>query len=262
MVAANFTLAAVHRHLNRYSIALVCICATLIGAATWSHLRVSPGSDIISSTLNFGGTNYRYYLFCPASKEAHGALPLLFLVHGAGGNGQSFLRLWQNFARQNNLALLAPTLHLGSDLEREVAGLFPAFVEDAQGKCKVDPQRVYLFGYSAGGYLTFDAATLDSTQFAAAAVLAGVITPDYDWILDRAQRKTPIAMYIGDQDEWFSLAQSQRTRNALLAKGFPVHYVEISQQHHNYTANLEWVQRDSWNFMSSYPLPEKPSRQP
>jgi predicted esterase len=257
-VAVGPALIPMNRHFaTAHVIALVLICATLVGTIAGSPLRSSAGPDIISSQLNFDGTTYQYYLFCPPSKRANRPRPLLFLVHGAGANGRDFVRLWYEFALRNDIALLAPTLRLGEDLEKQVAGLFIAFVEDAKAKCQVDSERVYLFGYSAGGYSTFDAATLDSTYFAAATVLAGVITPDYDWILGRAQRKTPIAIYIGDRDEYFSLALAQRTRNALLKKGFTVHYVEIPQQHHNYGANFAWVQRDSWDFMSSFALSPK-----
>lgn len=235
-------------------VALVSIGAAMVGIIAIRQFGASPGPDIISRQLNFGGSNFKYYLFCPVSKAPNRQPPLLFLVHGAGGNGRDFVGVWHEFAAQNGIALLAPTLRLGEDLEKHVADLFPEFVEDAKQKCQVDPRRVYLFGYSAGGYSTFDVATIDSTYFAGATVLAGVITPDYDWILSRAQRKTPIAMYIGDRDEYFSLALAQRTRNALLQKGFPVHYVEIPQQRHNYGANFRWVQQDSWNFMSGYAL--------
>ena len=238
------------------SVVLAGICGVLLAQVECTSNRPPAGSGVTLHTLRFDAFEFQYYLFAPASSEKAQALPLLFLVHGSGGNGFDFLKLWQEFARQKQIVLLAPTFSLGEDLEKRVPELFPAFVEDAKTKCRnLDPRRIYLFGYSGGGYAAFDAATLDSTYFAAASVLAGIITPDYDWIIARARRKTPIAMFMGDHDQFFSLAQAQQTRDVLLAHGFPLHYVEISQQHYNYGANFAWVQQDSWTFMREYALP-------
>ncbi len=79
---------------------------------------------------------------------------------------------------------------------------------------KIDPKRLYLFGYSNGGYATYDAAMFDSDYFAGAGVFAGIITPDYDGIVNQAQRKTAFSIYIGDSDQYFTLAQARRTRPA------------------------------------------------
>ncbi len=78
----------------------------------------------------------------------------------------------------------------------------------------IAPKRIYLFGVSAGGYTAFDACMFDSEYFAGGGVFAAVI-PDYDWIVHQAQRKIPIAIYLGDRDEFFTVAQAQSTRALL-----------------------------------------------
>jgi len=93
------------------------------------------------------------------------------------------------------------------------------------------------------------------TSLAAAGVFADVISPDYDWIVTKAKRKTPIAIYIGDSDPAFTFAQTRRTRDLLESHGFPVHYVEIPYQNHNYGAASATVNPDVWNFVSRYTLP-------
>jgi predicted esterase len=162
------------------------------------------------------------------------------------------MKLWQDFAEKNGIILVAPTLPLGAALAAQVPQLFPALMDLVKGQWNVNSRRIYVFGYSAGGYSTFDVAMLDSTYFAAAGVFAAIITPDYYWIVQKAQRKTPIAMYIGDHDQFFSLAQTRATRDFLLANGFAVHYVEIANQGHNYAAVSAWVLQDVWTFMSQY----------
>jgi poly(3-hydroxybutyrate) depolymerase len=79
----------------------------------------------------------------------------------------------------------------------------------ARAAWSIDAERIYLFGISAGGCTVFDACMFDSQYFAAGGVFAGVITPGFDWIVQRAVRKIPIAIYIGDHDQLFTVAQTR-----------------------------------------------------
>ena len=57
--------------------------------------------------------------------------------------------------------------------------MFKCVVEDAGRQVAIDRRRVYVFGHSMGGYLAYDAATLDSEYFAAVAVHAMGIAEEY-----------------------------------------------------------------------------------
>lgn len=163
---------------------------------------------------------------------------------------------WQEFAQHNEIILVAPTLPAGEAIEPKIPDLLHGLMEEAKQQVAIDPRRIYLFGHSAGGFFTFDAAMLDSKYYAAAAVHAAAIDPDYDWIMKRASRKIPIALYIGDSDPTCSFARSRRTRDNLLAQDFPLHYVEMPRHDHNYYAVSDQVNRDAWKFLSQYSLPK------
>jgi dipeptidyl aminopeptidase/acylaminoacyl peptidase len=128
-------------------------------------------------------------------------------------------------------------------------------MDTARSEWKIDAKRIYLFGVSAGGFTVFDAGTFDSQYFAAGGVFAAVITPDFDWILQKATRKTPFAIYIGDHDEFFTVAQAQRTHDVLAANGFPVRLTIFPNLDHNYGAVANTVNADVWNFFSQASLP-------
>ncbi len=206
----------------------------------------------VTRSLEFGGEQIPYDVYVPA---AQGQRPVLLVLHGARGRGGDMLQLWQEMADEQGIILVAPTLSLSAEQEARIPQLIPALMAEATRGLAFDPRRVYVFGYSAGGYFTYDIATLLSTRFAAAAVFAMVIAPEYASIVDRAQRKTPIAIYIGDHDSFWTVDQTRATRDLLVSRGFPVHYVEIANQGHGYAAIAQTINRDAWAFMSSATLP-------
>lgn len=226
------------------------------GPNTGSSAPMATPGAVTQQNFPFGeGVTYPYLVFTPTAWTAQKRMPVLLLIHGAGGNGADMMSLWQSFADQQGIILVAPTFPLDAQWETTVPQLFPALMDRVKQSLNFDAKRVYVFGYSAGSYSTFDAATLTSTYFAAAGVFAGIITPDYDYIVTAAKRKTPIAIYIGDRDEYFTFDQTRRTRDLLLTNGFPVHYVEIPNQDHNYPAISAYVDSDVWSYMSQFSLP-------
>jgi dipeptidyl aminopeptidase/acylaminoacyl peptidase len=126
-------------------------------------------------------------------------------------------------------------------------------MDAARKEWNIDPLRIYLFGVSAGGYTVFDGCMFDSQYFAGGGVFAAVITPDYDWILQKARRKLPIGIYLGDHDEFFTVAQAQSTRDLLAANGFPVRLTIFPNLDHNYGAVANTVNADIWNFFTQTP---------
>ena len=95
-------------------------------------------------------------------------------------------------------------------------------VDAVAGKHPIDPRRVYLFGHSAGAVFALQMACLESEYFAAAAVHAGAVDPEYFSIFDYAARKIPIAIWIGTTGPVLSRSRSVRaTAEALKSRGFP-----------------------------------------
>ena len=204
--------------------------------------------------VQFQQTTYPFYVFVPSSSNGGEALPAILLIHGGGGKGPDLIAAWRTFAEQNQIILVGPTLPLGGNFETAIAPqLYPLIMDAARKEWSIDTRRIYLFGVSAGGYTVFDACMFDSQYFAGGGVFAAVITPDYDWILQKATRKLPIGIYIGDHDEFFSIAQAQSTRDLLAANGFPVRLTIFPNLNHNYGAVANTVNADIWNFFTQTP---------
>jgi poly(3-hydroxybutyrate) depolymerase len=204
--------------------------------------------------VQFQQAVYPFYVFVPSSLNGTHPLPAVLLIHGGGGKGPDLIATWKNFAEQNGIILVGPTLPLGGTFETAVAPqLYPMIMNAARQEWNIDPKRIYLFGVSAGGYTVFDACMFDSQYFAGGGVFAAVVTHDYDWIVQQAQRKIPIAIYLGDHDEFFTVAQAQATRDLLAASGFPVRLTIFPNLDHNYGAVANTVNADVWNFFAQTP---------
>jgi len=229
---------------------LRCTAVTLLAAC----VATVPPAPAAWRTASCGGADYRY-LLVPAARRG----PALVLLHGAGDRPESMIAAWQAFAVRRGIVLVAPVLPRVTAFEAAAPRVLRCVVEDARGATPIDRRRVYLFGHSMGGYLAYDAATLASDYFAAAAVHAMGIAPEYDWVVDSARRRTPMAIYIGDRDPFVPLAGVRRTRDLLVAHGFRVHYVELRNHDHDYFAMSDWINADAWAFLRRQRLPAEPA---
>jgi poly(3-hydroxybutyrate) depolymerase len=93
------------------------------------------------------------------------------------------LEAWKSLAKKEGITLIAPALPRVAAFEEVAPEVFRCIVEDAKKITPLDPQRIYIFGHSMGGYPGYDRAMLQSNYFAAAAIHAMGISEDY--YLDR-----------------------------------------------------------------------------
>jgi poly(3-hydroxybutyrate) depolymerase len=221
-----------------------------IFAVLWAPMI--HAADSSPRTVNCDGIKQTYFWL--ASKQDI-AQPAIVLLHGAGDQAANMIEAWRHMAEKQKIVLLAPELPRDPKFENAAPGVFRCVVEDARHIAKIDPQRVYIFGNSMGGYLAYDAAMYQSKYFAAIAVHAMTIADEYASIVEIPKRKMPVAMYIGDHDQFFSVDSMLKTRNMLRKEDFPVHYVELVNHDHNYYDKSGEINADAWKFFKDIRLP-------
>jgi dienelactone hydrolase len=120
------------------------------------------------------GSAQPYTLYVPDDYDARRAYPLVVYLHGSGnphfGDGVVFERYSADDNRYIKVRVCArQARRYGPLAVRDVFDVIDRIASDYN----IDEKRVYLCGYSAGGFATFEIASRYPHRFAAVAVLAG-----------------------------------------------------------------------------------------
>lgn len=145
---------------------------------------------------------------------------LVISMHGGGGAPKAVNdSQWENQKRLYRLeegvyvVPRAPTDTWDLWHQSHIDGLFARLIEDFVALEDVDPNRVYLMGYSAGGDGVYQVAPRMADQFAAAAMMAG--HPNETSPL--GLRNLPFAIHVGELDNGYNrnkLAKEWETKLA------------------------------------------------
>lgn len=212
--------------------------------------------EIIRNELMSEGKKRSYYLFVPKSVNKGSSAPLLVLLHGSGRNGRILVEHWQKVAEKEGVILVGPDALKSSNwsIPNDAPQFIYELVEELKSKQPIDSRRVYLFGHSAGAVTGLMLSLLESEYFAATAVSAGSLpSEDFDLFND-AQRKIPVALFVGTKDPLFPLTEVHKTRDAFNERKFIVELTEIPNLDHNYYSKSAEINKRAWNFLIKYRL--------
>lgn len=221
---------------------------------------IGDKDKIVKNTVLSEGKKRTYYLFVPEGLSKEKPAPLLVLLHGSGNNGRLLVEHWQKLAAQEGLILAGPDARSPESWGMPEDG--PLFLRDLVEELKtsqpVDPARVYLFGHSAGAVFGLYMTALESEYFAAVAISAGAMRENTFSMLDEAERKIPVAIFIGTKDQYFPLDAVRATRDAYSKRGFPVELTEIPNHDHFYYKISADINAKAWEFLKRHKLAAAP----
>lgn len=236
----------------RWCIALLCACVLAVPAIAKEKQKVTQ------FTFQFAGKARTVYAVIP---EREGPLPLILLLHGSGRDGEIMASLWKDLAGREGFIVAAPNAwnSAGWDSSKDTPEFFPAIVDQIKSRHAVDPSRIYLFGHSAGAAYALFLAVIDSNVFAATAIHAGALQANPNGLFEQAERKMPIAIWVGDRDPNFPLDTVRETKRLFDSNGYNVELSVILNHDHNYYAISDEINRKAWNFLKKAQLPTAPS---
>jgi len=211
----------------------------------------APARELaMKQTFDFAGKTRTFYSYLP---EVEGPLPLILLLHGSGRNGQVMVDAWADLASKEHFIVAAPDAYDSSawNLKTDPPDFLHAVMEQVKAKHAVDENRIYLFGHSAGAEYALLLAILDSNSFAAVAVHAGALQPEYYRLFAYAGRRLPLAIWVGDQDLFFPVDMVTSTKKEFEANGFPIELAIIPHHDHNYYVISDEVNGKAWEFLKN-----------
>ena len=180
------------------------------------------------------GVEYR--LFGGTGLDPEKSYPLVIYLHGKNGNvmepeqpGQARTFSSESNYQDRPCIIMAPqspgrTTSWSGELASNVVKVAKKLMKDLP----VDEDRVYVTGYSMGGYGTFYLLGSESKMFAAGVPIAGGGSTS----AAREMRKIPIWVFHGDKDPTVPVEQSRDMVEALEKARAPVKYTEYPGEGH------------------------------
>lgn len=114
-----------------------------------SFTRPDPA---VKQTLNVSGSSRTYQVFIPTSYSSDKQLPLIFALHGGGGNAAGARSDYKLEAATNNAAIIvypeSPFWNYGSGNDM---AFFDALLADLKNRYCIDTRKVFATGFSLGG---------------------------------------------------------------------------------------------------------------
>lgn len=195
------------------------------------HYQFNLGTSLAPPFL------YKYYVFKPDHYNPQKNYPLILLLHGASRHMKNtdFLMSeeFQNFEQTFVVVPIAPPqFDWGRPSGYSLSALPLAInaVKSVSRKYNINPKRIYVSGYSMGGYGTFNAIKRKPEIFAAGMPLCSGWSAN-----DLASLSTvPIWMFHGAKDTIIPVSSSRNFIHAAKAAGMNnIFYQELPEHGHN-----------------------------
>jgi predicted peptidase len=164
----------------------------------------------------------------PLAYHERATWPLIVFLHGSGqrGNNPKILQHETVFRRELPAIVVAPQCLPSVQWEPEAVFDFIRYVVS---NYHVDAKRIYLVGYSMGGYGTWATVAAHPELFAAIVPIAGGGNPNDARVLT----STPVWAFHGENDNIVPLANSQQMINAIRDAGGDPHLTILPSAGHS-----------------------------
>lgn len=212
------------------SLLLLMSIFLLEGCTAQSHLVQDELETVTKEDL-------KYYLYYPEdyfSSETEDFGLLLFL-HGGGESGRAVEEIKDTGppkllveGKQFPFLILAPQNPHEKKWWNTQAVM--QLLDSVVDHNRVDKKRIYLTGLSRGGSAAWELATQYPDTFAALAVVCGMAPLPYAHWIDK---KMPIWVFHGEQDEVIDVEESDKMVEKLKEMGYDVRYTRYKGVGHN-----------------------------
>ena len=223
----EFGRSAVKKNKASFYVAVLFVL-TWIPTACAPSLRPgrAEGKKTYNITLDRRFDNYRrsYLIHIPKGYNPEKAMPLVVVIHGAFDTATGIEKIsgFSELADRENFAVLYPEgigilgflqhwnaghcCGKAADDNWDDVGFIAAAIQDASERIKIDPDRIYMVGFSNGGMLTHRFAAERGDLLAAAAPMAASIggkpsTDAPEWHIPKPKAPMALIAFHGQDDD-------------------------------------------------------------
>ncbi|MCM8788606.1 MAG: phospholipase [Candidatus Omnitrophica bacterium] len=144
---------------------------------------LSADQNLIHKSIKVDGVERTYLLRIFSSYNGEKSVPLVFVLHGGGGNGKQMMNFtsFENLSEKDCFIVVYPDAYrknwndarnfLSSTIDD--VKFFKMMIEQISGEWKIDRKRIYATGISNGAMMCYTLACRMSESFAAIAAVAG-----------------------------------------------------------------------------------------
>lgn len=178
-----------------------------------------------------------YQIFAPAKVEKDRPLPLVVFLHGIGERGNDGARqlngLPRSFAADANFSvrpciIIAPQCPADGFWSGPTAERVIDLIEELAEDLPVDEDRIYLGGFSMGGYGTWTILAAKPKLFACGFPIAGGADPSIAGTI----KKIPVWNFHGEADPTVKVEESRKIVEALKKQKGDITYTELPGEGH------------------------------
>jgi predicted peptidase len=248
---------------GRFAASLGALVIAIAMSSCRNKRPLPPGARELAARMVAGkfsrpalGSDVHYQLFVPAHYSESGRYPLIVWLHGAGSEGTDNLQplsppvgaLIDRAQLVEPAFVLVPqdpvgdkwvsgsgeppfrNYHQADRPQSAAARLVLAGIDELETRYRIDPDRIYLTGGSAGGTGTWDLITRNGIgRFAAAAPMTGANDPSRAAVI----AQLPIWAFHGAKDNVAPVENTREMVANLRALGSPVKYTEYPTVGHD-----------------------------
>ena len=201
------------------------------------------------------GLKYRIFGERKMKRSKDAGYPLVVWLHGRSGDvvtpeqpGQARVFTQEDHFRKRPCFVIAPQNPDQMGWNGVKADGVVEIVEELLKNLPIDPDRVYLAGYSMGGYGTFHILAQEPKLFAAGVPIAGGGNPGSASNF----KKVPVWVFHGAKDPTVPVSQSQAMVEALKKERAEVKYTEYPEGDHGVVGEvLQTEELFEWLFEQS-----------
>jgi S-formylglutathione hydrolase FrmB len=182
--------------------------------------------------------------------------PLIVLLHGRPQTEAEIMAspYFRRMADETGAIVAAPYGRAIYDFAPPADDEVYQVADEVAGAFHISVHRVYLVGYSMGGFSVFKIAPEHPDHWAAVMSIAGSVLYSEADVVSRALHRTPLYVVTGTKDESIPTSYPQRTASYLSSSGVPTGlYVQQSGTH--FLATLMPVLDPAWHDMLAGRIP-------